>query len=325
MKKMIIRIDDVGFSQVYNIGAFETVERGLATSVDIMLDSPGTVDALNRLKAYPWISVGWHMHMWGSPVLPADTVPSLVEKSGDFSGRFRSDLVLAADVAYEEALAELRAQLAVCISILGKVPDTVNIMAGTSPWRMAVKAVVEEYGIAHNFAMKKGNDPRVVDRIMRAKQAGEKWAEYYTPNVADRQPDEKWADRKIVILDGAFAYIDLLTDSVSSVEEKYDPVLYYTEDRAGILKYPDDIIIEQSWHPGYLDYYVYRLGERNNRDRARQFTVGRVQDVEALCSERLRNWIKKHRIELINFRDALYETREYQNYLKNTGSNICMI
>jgi predicted glycoside hydrolase/deacetylase ChbG (UPF0249 family) len=111
MKKMIVRIDDVGFSDVCNIGSFETIEKGLATSADVMLDSPGTDDALRRLKNFPWISVGWHGHMWGTPVLAPSKAPSLIEKDGEFAGRFREDIRNAQDINYDEALAELRAQV----------------------------------------------------------------------------------------------------------------------------------------------------------------------------------------------------------------------
>ena len=48
--RMIIRADDVGFTDVCNIGTFETMTNGVVTSADVMLESPGTVDALNRLK-----------------------------------------------------------------------------------------------------------------------------------------------------------------------------------------------------------------------------------------------------------------------------------
>lgn len=326
MKKMIIRVDDVGFSNVYNIGTFETIENGLATSADVMLDTPGTEDALQRLRELPWISVGWHTHMWGAPVTDVNKVPSLVEHSGEFAGRFRTDLYTAEDVVYEEALLELRNQLNRCIDILGKVPDTCNLHKGNSPWRRAMRKVVEEYGIAHDFALKLGYDPIVIEKIKKARQNGEKWAFYYNiDNVSVQQPSEKWADRKIIILNNGLAYMDTYTDSVTEVEENYDPVLYYTEDRANILSYPDDVILEQSWHPGYLDYYVYRLGERKNRDRARQFTLCRVQDVAALCSDRLREWVKENKIELINFRDALYGTNEYQNHLKSIGSDLCVL
>ena len=121
--KMIIRADDVGYTNICNGGAFETLERGVVTSADVMLDTPGTVDALERLKALPWISVGWHAHFWGSPVLDPKQVPSLVIKEAGRI-RFRKDLRSANDVVFEESLMECRAQIALCCRILGRAPDT---------------------------------------------------------------------------------------------------------------------------------------------------------------------------------------------------------
>lgn len=325
-RKMIVRIDDVGLSKIANIGAFETVHKGVATSADVMLDCPGTDDALERLREVPWISVGWHMHMWGTPTLDRARVSTLVEKDGDFAGRFRTDLYTAEDVSVEEAVAELRSQLDKCAKILGRVPDTAAIRSGDTPWSRAVLQVVqEEFDLPHSFAGQPATSAEYMEHIHKAQAAGEAWAEFYSaePSPA-REPIEKWADRKIINAAGTTAYIDLLTDSVAAVEEKYDPVLFYTEDRAGILKYPEDVITTQSWHPGYLDYYAYRLGERSLRPRAQQFVIGRVQDVAALCDERLKSWIRDNRIELINFRDALYETNDYQNHLKAAGSDLAV-
>ena len=45
-----------------------------------------------------------------------------------------------------------------------------------------------------------------------------------------------------------------------------------------------------------------------------------MKDVEALCDERVIQWIIDNRIELVNHRDALYGTNEYQEHLKETGS-----
>ena len=78
MQKLIIRTDDVGYTNVCNIGTFETYDRGFGTSADIMLDTPGTVDALQRLRNYPWISVGWHTHFWGSAISDPARVRSLL-------------------------------------------------------------------------------------------------------------------------------------------------------------------------------------------------------------------------------------------------------
>ena len=334
-RKMVVKADDMGFSKVCDIGAFETIEKGVVTVASIMLDCPGTEGALERLKDFPWISVDWHMHMWGAPVTDPKEVPSLVEKGGQFDGRFRTDLNQAADVNFDEAVKELRAQLDRCIRILGRVPDTGGGGRGNSPWGRAVKQVSEEYSLVYGFQIQPEVNyaapfQKIYDQhILDSQKRGEEWAKYYTVRTtaapasgAAPVAENKWAHRKIIGAAGTTAYIDLLTDSVSKVEAKYDPVLFYTEDRAGILKYPEDVITSQSWHPGYVDYYVYRLGERVNRARAQQFVVGRTQDVAALCDVRLKNWIKENRIELVNFRDALYGTREYQNHLKLVGSDL---
>lgn len=76
MKKMIVRADDVGYTHVFNIGTFESIDNGIVTSADVMLESPGTVEALEFLRERPWLSIGWHSHFWFSPVLPVEQVQS---------------------------------------------------------------------------------------------------------------------------------------------------------------------------------------------------------------------------------------------------------
>lgn len=324
--RMIIRADDVGFTDVCNIGTFETFDHGLSTSADTMLDCPGTEDALRRLRDYPWISVGWHAHMWGSPVLGKERVPSLCEHGSQFDGRFREDLRAAEDISYDEALAELRAQLERCRDILGRFPDTGANAHGKGIWARAMQQVQDEYHIPTGFATRLDPDPRPIERIKAGRERGEEWAFLYGLNgMPGQKCKPEFADRKIFILDGGLPYMDLLTDSMGDIENNYDPVLYYTEDRAGILNFPDDSVVEQSWHPGYMDYFVYRLGERMNRPRARAFTAARCQDVSALCDQRLFDWVKENHIELCSFRDALYGTHEYQQHLKDIGSDLCMI
>jgi predicted glycoside hydrolase/deacetylase ChbG (UPF0249 family) len=326
-RKMVVRADDIGMSKFCNFGTFEAIEHGVVTAADMMLDSPGTEDALERMKAFPWISIGWHMHMWGAPVTDRSKVPTLIEKGGQFDGRFRTDLAQAQDVKFEEALMELRAQLDRCAKILGRVPDTGGNANSRSPWGRAAKQVFDEYGLAYGFSAGAPNDPKYLQHIKDSQARGEEWAKYYNAAGApdaNGKADEKWQSRKIVAAAGTQAYINLLTDSVAKVEKDYDPVLFYTEDRAGILKQPADVITWQAWHPGYVDYYTYRLGERVNRARAQQFVVGRTQDVAALTDIRMKNWILQNRIELVNFRDALYGTDEYQNHLKVAGSDLYM-
>ncbi len=324
-RKMIIRADDVGFTEVCNLGAFEAIQKGVVTAADVMLDCPGTEDALRRLKEFPWISVGWHMHMWGTPVSAPASVPTLIEQEGPFQGRFRTDVRTAKDVSEAEAVLELRAQLARCHRVLGRFPDTAGSNDPSTPWDRAVRLVLDEHKIPYNFMAKAPADEATAQKIARAQSAGEEWAQSYPKGPGSwRDADPRWKDRNIVSLAPTTAYTDLLTDSVTSVEQNYDPVRYYTEDRAGIFKYPQEVIVEQSWHPGWVDYFVYRTGERANRARARQFVIGRAQDVAALCDERLKNWIRENGIELVNGRDALYGTDEYQKHLRDIGSNLAV-
>lgn len=293
MRKIIIRADDVGYTDVCNIGTFETIYNGVVTSADVMLESPGTVDALMRLKELPWISVGWHAHFWCSPVLPVEQVPSLVIPG---TNRFRHDLKTADDFDDNEFLNECRAQMNRCLEILGRVPDTAEY-GNDSKFDRLRRQICDEYGIVYGFAKKEGRD-------------------------GVREADPKWANRKIYIPAPRNAYKGIVNERVEDQFNDYDPASYYLEDKDGILQLPEDVITEQSWHPGYVDYYVYKCGDYG--PAAKFFTGVRTADVEALTSERLKQWIKDNNIELINFRDALYGTKEYQNHLRVTNSDLYM-
>ena len=296
MKKMIVRADDVGYTVVNNMGAFETMENGVVSAADVMLDCPGTVDALERLKSMPWISVGWHSHFWGSPLLPFDQVPSLVDPA---TGHFRTDLRMAQDVSFDECLAEMYAQMERCEKILGRVPDTCGDLEPLSPFTRAQIQICDALGIVHNFVTKEGRNGMIY-------------------------PQEKYKSAGIFTLGPGVAYADLQTDSITEQEKNYDPYLYYAEDRGGMMaRYEEGFrVITQSWHPGYVDYYMYQLGDQG--PARNRFTVIRTKDVEALTSQRMKQWIRDNQIELISYTDALYGTNHYQNHLKFTGSDLYM-
>ena len=292
-KKLIIRADDVGYTPVNDIGAFETMTNGVVTAADVMLECPGTVGALERLKEMPWISVGWHTHFWGSPVAPVEKVASLYDEK---TGHFRVDIRNAEDVSEEEAYYEIMTQFERCEKILGRVPDCAGDIEPTSPFCRAQIRALDELKIPRNYVEKDGRFGHICPQF--------------------------FAERKIYTLDGGLAYKDLQTDSISEQEKNYDPYLYYAEDRGDAAgKWAAGYeVVTQSWHPGYVDYYMYQLGDQGPfRNR---FTVIRTKDVEALTSDRLKQWIKDNDIELVNFCDALYGTSAYQNHLRFTGSDL---
>lgn len=299
--KLIVRADDVGYTNVCNIGAFEAMERGVVTSADVMLDTPGAEDAFRRLKAMPWISVGWHAHFWGSPVLDPKKVPSMVMDDGGRI-RFRKDLSSAQDVVYEEALAECRAQLDRCARILGKPPDTGGMGRGNSPFAKAISRCCQDYRIETN--------------VSSSQRGGANAPVPPTP-----APGANPSGPKIFGLDVMGATADSRVDSVKQLEQ-YDPVKFYLEGKANLENYEEGSTVMAVFHPGYVDYYVYRLGDYGAQ--AWTTILTRVKDVEALCSARFRNWIKENRLELVNTRDALHGTREYQQHLKAIGSDLAV-
>ena len=293
-RKMVIRADDVGYTLVNNIGAFETLENGVCTAADVMLDCPGTEDALARLRAMPWISVGWHAHFWGSPVLPPERVPSLYDSA---TGHFRRDILRAEDLDHDELVSEMYAQMERCEHVLGRVPDTAGDFEPTTPFMRAQIEVCDALHIPHNFVTKENPDGMIY-------------------------PDARYRGAGIFTLNARVAYADAMTDSIAAQEAEYDPYLYYAEDRGGIMRRYEEgyRVVTQSWHPGYVDYYMYQLGDQGpNRSK---FTVIRAKDVEALTSGRMKAWIRENGIELVSFTDALYGTNHYQNHLRFAHSDL---
>ncbi len=275
--KVIFRADDVGYTDTHNLGTWKAIDEGVVTSCDLMLDTPGFEDACKRLRDYPWLSIGWHTHFWGRPVLSPSEVPSMVDANGKF--KWRKDKSLVNEVVYEEALKECRAQLDRCRSLLGRIPDTAGMM-GPDPIGQAIKTACDEYGIIYNCVGGVGYGGKVT--------------------VAD----ERYRDKNIQ------EWVDLSHKHHKSLNVVDFP---YYDPLGAIMEMPidDSVIYMRSQHPGYLDDYV--LAESS-------CTIPRVKDVEALCSPALKAWIIANKIELVNYRDALFGSHEYQDHLKAVGS-----
>ena len=149
--KLIVKADDYGYTSVYNEGTIEAVKNGIVTIVDLMLDTPGVEDGIERIKEYPWISVGWHgSHFWGKPVADASLVPSMIDPE---TGRFKNWRHQQQDkyqVKYDEALIECRAEIEKCIRLYGRAPEVARIR-DDSQLEMAKKQICDEYGINYTY------------------------------------------------------------------------------------------------------------------------------------------------------------------------------
>jgi hypothetical protein len=79
MKYLIANADGFGFSEGCNQGIFETIERGIITSISANMNFPSSTVTLKLQKMHPFISIGVHLNpVVGSPVSPPEKVNSLL-------------------------------------------------------------------------------------------------------------------------------------------------------------------------------------------------------------------------------------------------------
>ena len=112
-KRLVYRADDIGYTKAFDLGALRAFDEGIATSADVMFDSYNTIEVLKELKKRPWISIGWHRHLWNRPVLSPEEVPSLVDEEGRFKWRHNFN-ERKKEATYEDAYKELCAELDLC-------------------------------------------------------------------------------------------------------------------------------------------------------------------------------------------------------------------
>ena len=292
-KRLIFRGDDVGYTKTYNDGIFKGIDEGIITDAEYMLDSPGTIDALQRLKERPWISVGWHRHLWNYPVLPKEEVPSLVDEEGRFKWRHKQPGRMV-EATYEDCYKEFMAEAELSYQILGRYPDTATIRNSDLPLEKAFADVVKELHIVHNIETFRPGS------FKAEHQKGEPIPcsmKLFNGQIID-ETYNNWHDK---------CDFDLKTYSEYKPEEYTFRHHWESE---------DEIIYGGGGHPGYLDDFILSESRSN---------IYRVRELQACLSKEVRQWIIDNQIELINVRDALYGTNEYQMHLKNIGSDLYML
>lgn len=285
--KLIVRADDVGYTIAHNMGTEKAIIDGIVTSADLMLDCPGFEDAVERLKKYPFLNIGWHPHFWGKPVCDPSEVPSMVNEKGWF--KFRKDQSLKNTCDYDEIVKECRAQVERCIRLLGKAPDYTHAHLNSGIFEKARHQVCDEYGIKYGFCTKMKPD-----------------------GTYQEIPKNEYAPLGIYMVNQPATVYKPSFDDSMKVRKTYDPVQYYQSNAEDMLSKK---ICITAWHPGFLDDHI--LKESSCME-------ARIVDVIALCSDELKQWIKTNHVELINYRDALCGTNEYQNHLKIMGSDLAI-
>lgn len=123
MKKIMVRADDLGYSNAVNYGIIDSVKNGIVNNVGVMVNMNSTLHGVNLIKNLD-VDLGQHTNICiGKPISDPKLIPSLVDSTGHFKS---SNVYRNAEkdfVVFEEVIIEIEAQLNRFIELFGKTPD----------------------------------------------------------------------------------------------------------------------------------------------------------------------------------------------------------
>ena len=156
MKRLLIRADDLGYSQGVNCGIAAAVAAGLARSVGVMTNMPAVVHGLGLVSGHP-LCLGQHTNICvGRPLTEPARIPSLCTPEGEFkpSRAYREAAKAGQDfVVLEEVIEEIEAQYRQFKALTGKEPGYFEGHAVASPnFFKGLEIVAQRHGLPY-FAM----------------------------------------------------------------------------------------------------------------------------------------------------------------------------
>lgn len=124
-KRILIRADDLGYSEGINYGIAKSVKDGIIRSVGVMTNMPSVQHGLDLLKGIP-VCYGQHTNICvGRPLTDSKLIPSITQENGEFkaSREYREAAKRGEDfVVLDEVVVEIEAQYHRFIELTGQQP-----------------------------------------------------------------------------------------------------------------------------------------------------------------------------------------------------------
>lgn len=124
-KKILIRADDLGYTEAVNYGIAKSVKDGIIRSVGIMTNMPAARHGVDLLRDVP-VCYGQHTNICtGRPLTDPALVSSLCQETGEFrnSRDYREAAQKGEDfVVLEEVILEIEAQYQRFVELTGEQP-----------------------------------------------------------------------------------------------------------------------------------------------------------------------------------------------------------
>lgn len=154
MIDLIIRADDVGYSEAVNYGIEKTVKQGLIGSVGLMPNMPAAAHGLALLEG-TGVCIGQHTNICiGRPCADPASIPSLLDENGMLkSSRAYREAWKKGEcfTVLEEMVLEIEAQYQRFVELTGRQPDYFEGHAVLSRHLMqGLEIVAQRHGLKYN-------------------------------------------------------------------------------------------------------------------------------------------------------------------------------
>lgn len=159
MKRLLIRADDLGFSEGINYGIAKTVKDGIIRSVGLMTNMPAAEHGYGLIKECG-VCIGQHTNICiGQPLTDPERIPSIVGENGEFKPSSEYRAAEKDFVVLEEVILEIEAQYERFCEITGKEPQYFEGHAVASANFFKGLEVVAERHHLDYLAFPAGNSP----------------------------------------------------------------------------------------------------------------------------------------------------------------------
>ncbi len=148
MKRILLRADDLGWTEAVNYGIAKALRGGIIRSVGLMPNMPAARHGWELIRDLP-VCVGQHTNICvGRPLTDPAKIPSLCQEDGTFkpSRAYRSaseDFVIL-----DEVVLEIEAQYRRFVELIGRQPQYFEGHAVASPnFNKGLAIVAEKYSL----------------------------------------------------------------------------------------------------------------------------------------------------------------------------------
>lgn len=121
--RLMIRADDLGYSEAVNYGILKSVRDGAIQNIGVMVNMPYSVHGYHLIKDFH-VCLGQHTNVCvGKPVSDPSLIPSIVNADGEFKTSKEYHQSKEDFVVLEEVIVEIEAQYQRFKEITGKDPE----------------------------------------------------------------------------------------------------------------------------------------------------------------------------------------------------------